>query len=393
LPLALASGVLLAGCVSRPATSPTSVSEPIPAPVDTASMSPWDKIKASFTSGTKQVADAARPKQQVIKARDPIALATPGKKPGADIYVAAARIHETKGDFAAAATQYERALAVDGNELAALIGYGHLLDRQHKFVEATLYYERATKAHPDSAAAWNDLGLCYSRQSAADRSMVGKSIAALERATQLNPQKKLYRNNVAAVLVEVGRDRDAIAHLLAVHDPATAHYNLGFLANQQGRLDAARQYFAEALRLNPQMNAARGFLEQLDQQNRAVAERQPQYAPGYAPRVLHVPTAGEASTLAPAAGAKRIPSPALNRGAAVDRPRDQNATAIADRKVQPASLVLPFGDLASPGVSAATYKTTTYGTAADEPFDRHVAPAVYEDAPEPDDSFGDAPLP
>lgn len=385
-PLALASGVLLAGCVSRPATSPTSVSEPIPAPVDTASMSPWDKIKASFTSSTKQVASAATPKEHVVKASDPIALSAPSKKLGADIYVAAAHIHESKGDFAGAATQYERALAVDGNDLPSLLGYGHLLDRQRKFTEATLYYERATKAHPDSAAAWNDLGLCYSRRSAADRAMADKSIAALNQAIKIDPAKKLYRNNIAAVLVEAGRDREAASHLLAVHDPATAHYNLGYLAHQQGRDDAAREYLSEAVRLNPQMMPARAFLEQIDRQSQAVAERQPpQYAPRYAPRVLHVPTGGEASALTPDAGAQLTPPPAWNRGAAVER----NTPAVVKAPdVQTASVVLPFEAIAPRVVAPAEYHVPT-----DAPAAPAIEPAVYEDAPEPDDSFGDAPLP
>ncbi|MEX2185177.1 MAG: tetratricopeptide repeat protein [Pirellulales bacterium] len=382
-PLALASGVLLSGCVTRPATSPTSSSAISPTPAETADASPWDKIKASFASNSKKMSNAATPTERRIKARDPIALATPAKNVGSDLYVAVARIHETKGDYAAAATQYERALAVDGNDLAALIGYGHLLDRQRKFTEATLYYERATKAHPDSAAAWNDLGLCYSRRADKDRAMIDRSIAALGRAVELHPEKKLYRNNIAAVLVEVGRDREAATHLLAVHDPATAHYNLGYLANQQGRVDAARQYFTEALRLNPQLTAARGFLEQLDRQTSAVAERQP--PPQYAPRVLHVPTGHEPSVLAPGAGASLAPPAALNRGAATRRAVREDG---GRSDVQTAAVVLPLGDLTPRDVAPAAYEAP-----ADESFDSQVEPAVYEDAPEPDDSFGEAPLP
>ncbi len=372
----VASGVLLTGCVTRPAASPTS--EFVPTPAESAGASPWDKIKASFASSSKKVVDAATPTERRVKARDPIALATPQKKAGSDLYVAAARIHEAKGDYAAAASQYERALAVNGDDLTSLIGYGHLLDRQHKFTEATLYYERATKAHPDSAAAWNDLGLCYSRRAAADRAMIDRSIAALGRAVELKPEKKLYRNNIAAVLVETGRDGEAATHLLAVHDPATAHYNLGYLANQQGRVDAARQYFVEALRLNPQMNAARGFLEQIDRQGNAIAERQP---PQYTPRVLHVPTRSEPSSLTPTSGANLVPPPALNRGAATGRQS-------VDRGVQTAAVVLPLGDVTPRAVAPAGYES-----AVGESIDSQFEPAVYEDAPEPDDSFGDAPLP
>ncbi|RIK78963.1 MAG: hypothetical protein DCC68_14005 [Planctomycetota bacterium] len=391
LPAAVTSAALLAGCVSRPAGSPTPVtSEVMPAPADSASASPWDKIKASFTGSTKQVASAATPKEQVIKAKDPLALATPAKKPGSDLYVAAAKIHETKGDYAAAAAQYERALAVDGNDLASLLGYGHLLDRQRKFTEATLYYERATKAHPNSAAAWNDLGLCYSRRSATDRAMLDKSLVALRRAVELNPEKKLYRNNIAAVLVEAGRDGEALQHLMTAHDPATAHYNMGYLSNQQGRVDAARHYFTEALRLNPQMQAARGFLEQLDQQSNAVAD---QREPRYAPRVLHVPTQTERSRLSPVSQDEPCPMPRLNHGAkaAVEFQSSEESDA-----VRPASVELPLGDEDAPsdaGAAATAVYEEPADATIDATIDADVEPAVFEDAPGPDDCFGDAPLP
>lgn len=388
---ALSSAALFSGCVTRPATSPTSVSEVAPTPVDSATASPWEKVKASFTSGSKQIASAATPKEQHIKAKDPISLAAPAKKPGSDLYVAAAKIQETKGDYAAAASQYEKALAVDGNDLAALVGYGHLLDRQKKYTEATLYYERATKAHPSSAAAWNDLGLCYSRRAATDKAMLDKSVAALNRAVQLKPDKKLYRNNIAAVLVETGRDQDAFTHLAAAHDPATAHYNLGYLTNQHGRVDAARFHFAEALRLNPQMQAARGFLEQLDQQGRAVAERQP---PQYAPRVLHVPSSSERSILAPAAGAKTSSPPMLHQGAVkkvVAAPAGRVEVVEPAPEVKTVSMELPFGDIEDPDVATAVYDEPA--VTAGEAVESDIEPAVYEDAPSPEDVLGDAPLP
>jgi tetratricopeptide (TPR) repeat protein len=390
--VALASAALLSGCAYRPMGGPAPVtSESMPTPAETASASPWQKVKASFTSSSKKVADAATPKEQHIKAKDPLALSAPSKKPGADLYVPAARIHESTGDYAAAAGQYERALAVDGNDLAALVGYGHLLDRQRKHTEATLYYERATKAHPTSAAAWNDLGLCYSRRSKTDRAMLEKSMAALRRAVELNPEKKLYRNNIAAVLVEAGRDGEALTHLMAAHDPATAHYNLGYLSNQQGRLDAARHHFAEALRLNPQMHAARSFLDQLNQQqNHAVAEHR--VSQEYAPRSLFVPKQEASSVLAPASREEPRAMPGLNQGAkAAAKPRVvEISPVVAAPVVMPAAVELPFDDVEA---EQAATSTAIYEAPVDAAVADAIEPAVYEDAPGPDDTFGDAPMP
>jgi hypothetical protein len=120
-------------------------------------------------------------------------------------------------------------------------------------------YQSALKHHPDNTIVLNDLGLCYAR-----RGMLLQAQSSLERAVRKDPASKLYRNNLALVLVEGGRQEEALKHLVAAHGEAIAHYNLGFMLREKGQLEQATHHLQIALRLNPQMMPARQMLAELE---------------------------------------------------------------------------------------------------------------------------------
>ena len=179
---------------------------------------------------------------------DPTSLAYKGTPPGADLYVSAARVYETQHNIEAAESQYQRALKISATDLAALVGYAHLLDRQGRLDEATNYYLKAVEHHPGNASAHNDMGLCYAR-----RGMLDHSIAELSKAVELAPEKPLYRNNIATVFVEKGQPQQALEHLSVGQEPGVAHYNLASLLQKRGQASAAAYHFAEAARHDPSL--------------------------------------------------------------------------------------------------------------------------------------------
>jgi tetratricopeptide (TPR) repeat protein len=189
---------------------------------------------------------------------DPTSLSFEGDPPGADLYVAYAKIHEKQNNLAGAEAYYHRALEASPSDLPALLGYAHLLDRQGKLDEATSYYQQAAQHHPDDATAHNDLGLCYAR-----RGMLNESLAELSRAVELEPQKQLYRNNIATVCVELRQPQQALEHLMATDQPAVAHYNLACLLQQRGHSQVAASHFAQAARLDPNLPGAQELAGQL----------------------------------------------------------------------------------------------------------------------------------
>jgi Tfp pilus assembly protein PilF len=174
------------------------------------------------------------------------------------------------GRFEESAQKYQQALELDPNHFNGLIGYARLCDRQNDYDRAVSLYRKAIAVDDSDGRAWNDLGLCHARHEKLD-----KSWQALQQAVQRAPQRTLYRNNIASVLLQLNRHEEAVEHLLAVHEPAVAYYNAAYLVHQRGDRQAARYYLAAALEQDPQCAPARQLLAQLEPARSTPAARAP----------------------------------------------------------------------------------------------------------------------
>jgi Flp pilus assembly protein TadD len=188
---------------------------------------------------------------------DPISLSNKSKK-GPDLYVAMGLAAERSGKTAEAEKMYKKALEIGPNDAGALLAYGHLLDRRGKLAEAEKHYQKCCSKHPENATSFNDLGLCLHRQG-----QLTESATALRKAVDLQPDRKLYRNNLATVLVEQGRRDEAFKVLATMDGAATAHYNLGYLLQQQGDSHSAIEQFQMALNTDPSLAAAQQWIDKL----------------------------------------------------------------------------------------------------------------------------------
>ena len=198
---------------------------------------------------------------------DPTSLSCKAPKPGPDLYVATARIYERTGDPSAAAGNYQKALHLDPGNLPALLGYAQLQDSQRMYVEADKLYQEAIKRHPKEAAVYNDRGLSYDL-----RGRHEDAARMFARAVHLQPEKQLYRNNMATVLVEMHRNSDALTQLAAVHGPAGAHYNLAILLHRQHNDVEAQYHFAEAAQIDPALLVAREWAQRLSPSSRPATQ-------------------------------------------------------------------------------------------------------------------------
>ncbi|MBI3462242.1 MAG: tetratricopeptide repeat protein [Planctomycetes bacterium] len=214
-----------------------------------------------------------------------------------DFHIAMAKQMESVGNLAGAEEQYHKALALDGNNLVALINLAHLCDRQKRMPEAEALYVKATKLHPSEAAAFNDLGLCYARQH-----KLAQSQTALAEAVRLEGDRKLYRNNLATVLVEINRPQEALQHLQAVQDESVAHYNLGYLLANKGENQLAEHHFRQALQIDPTLTAAQTWLDSLDGQPAMLSARASDSAAAADAVAIAEPSAGT-----PASGTHQPP--------------------------------------------------------------------------------------
>jgi hypothetical protein len=85
----------------------------------------------------------------------------------------------------------------------------------------------------------------------------------LRRAVELNGDNKLYRNNLAAVYVEQGKNKEALEQLVAAHGEAVGNYNLAYLLTQKQDDTAALVHFRKAAARDPSLVAAHQWIDKL----------------------------------------------------------------------------------------------------------------------------------
>ena len=201
------------------------------------------------------------------------------------------------GEVGVARLHLEQALERDPHSegVALALAQAYLQLDELERAEATL--ERVIDANPWSAVAQDLLGLVAARRGEVDRAVAqhrravalypysraflhnlglalrlagrdGEAERAFRRALALEPSDAPSLNELG--LIEAGRERFAEAaelHLQALDvDPgfALAAHNLGLALRQSGNLPGATGAFCLALRIDPQLNAARGELASLN---------------------------------------------------------------------------------------------------------------------------------
>lgn len=249
-----------AGSQSPPAGSNIPIGAPPKANPFKRAASAMGSAASSFSNGVKGLFTRSKNKLDGGDSSPSLSGANkpPSKPLDANFHVTLAQLQERTNNLDGAEEQYRKALELDQNHLAAQLGYGRLYDRQERYSEALEWYLKATQKHPQESAAFNDLGLCY-----VQLKKLPEASAALERAVALQPTRKLYRNNLATVLVKMNRPDEAYQQLAAVHPQAVARYNIGYLLSQQNERQLAYRYFSDALAADPNLQEARQWRDLL----------------------------------------------------------------------------------------------------------------------------------
>lgn len=151
----------------------------------------------------------------------------------------------------------------DALRLAPRKGVGHRLGYCYlslgDFVAAEEALREEITAYPDLVHAYNALGVALIRQSKQE-----EALRVFLEAAKRDPLSPEANNNVANVLSELGRNAEALPYLRksveASPGLADSHYNLGSVLQSLQRHEEAAASLEEALRLEPRMPYALGYL-------------------------------------------------------------------------------------------------------------------------------------
>src|SRR5207247_1633365 len=109
------------------------------------------------------------------------------------------------------------------------------------------------------------------------------------------PDNAKYRNNLAAALVDAGKENESFTELTAANPPAVAHYNLAYLLNEKGQRASAITHLQQAVAFDPSLKPASDMLAQLGGSPTAVA-RAEQPAQSLTTQIIEARPPGNAAT-------------------------------------------------------------------------------------------------
>jgi Tfp pilus assembly protein PilF len=220
----------------------------------------------SAYSKTKTMVTSAFTTTPIASESDPTSLS--GKPPiiGPELYVASAANYEVANNFTKAEEAYNKALQIEPNNIAAILGSARLANRQKNSELAIEMYERAEKVDSNNTAIYAELAQVY-----ADQNNLAQAKDQMQKAVNLEPDNRSHRQKLAGILLDQGQSTAALQEIQQVETPAMANYQMAYLYASRKNIPVAQQYLQTALQIDPNLKPARDLMGTL--QNSAFAQQ------------------------------------------------------------------------------------------------------------------------
>ncbi len=181
-----------------------------------------------------------------------------------------------KGDYAAAAAEWTKAVNLDPADGKARYHLAYALDKQDQLDQAIEQYRKSVELDGANAAAYASLSIALARSG-----NLPESIAAAKQALALNPKDVLTEGNLATSLLETGQTDEALDHIRKALelDPnfADGHNMLGIVLARVGKLDESVAHLENAVALTPDSPEYRFNLGRILLARHSFAEAIPQF--------------------------------------------------------------------------------------------------------------------
>jgi tetratricopeptide (TPR) repeat protein len=202
-----------------------------------------------------------RPQPRLDEARTYLEEAVRLEPANAEAQVNLGAALQKMGRLEEAANVYREALRLRPDEAGAHNNLGATLEQLGHVDQAAAEYRESLRRAPESSATHSNLGRALLAMGRPD-----EAIAELREALRLDPTLTTTQYLLGTALAEQDRlDEAALAFQIALRDPVLAaapevHNDFGVVLGRLGRPTDAVIQFREALRLNPNFEAARANL-------------------------------------------------------------------------------------------------------------------------------------
>jgi tetratricopeptide (TPR) repeat protein len=212
------------------------------------------QLAIALSCSAAALRDLGRPQEALARASAAIAV-----QPTTDSYCHQGAAWLDLGQFAAAVTSFDKAIALSPQCVEAHNYRGLALQRLQRSVEALASFDRALSLRPQSAELHNNRGNVLRHLQ-----RLPEALAAYERAIALEPRFAAAHNNRGLVFQALQQYREAASsyeHALALQPAfAEAHNNLGTVQCELGQPAQALESCQRALQLQPDLRGVHGNL-------------------------------------------------------------------------------------------------------------------------------------
>lgn len=174
-----------------------------------------------------------------------------------ELWVTNGQYNETIGNTAKALDSYTKALEKQPQNESALLSVARLYSKQEQHAQAAEFFQKAIAVNP-VATSYNELALAYQ-----NLGKPAEASVAVQKAIEIDPANRRYRNNLASLLVSAGRSDEAVQTLQSVFTPAEANYNVAYLNFSNNNMAGAQQHLQLALQADPNLAPAKDLMAKL----------------------------------------------------------------------------------------------------------------------------------
>ena len=165
---------------------------------------------------------------------------------------------ESQGHLREAASQYDRALAIDPNRPKLIHHLAVVHDRLGEYKAARDLYARAKALKPGTTEIDVDVAFSHYLSGEYDESIrLGRTIV------ESHPEQARAWNNLGLALAQKGSLDEAREAFRRASSPSQAECNLAFVLLSKGDFESAGECYRKAMELEPGMAAARAGLEKI----------------------------------------------------------------------------------------------------------------------------------
>lgn len=176
----------------------------------------------------------------------------------AQVYLKYARWQEYLGRLGEARKSYKRVLGEDPQSVEAIVGLARLDHFAGRTEQAEQGFLKAVRMKPEDPAVLDALGQFYASEKRWDR-----AIEALRTAARVAPENEIVDYHLAVALARSGDIEAARRRFRQTVGDAEAHYNVGYILYEQGKLASAETHFQQAVEKKPDLSQARAMLAEI----------------------------------------------------------------------------------------------------------------------------------